>query len=67
MVDELRLVLVHGPRILNPTAWAVQMADPAVEPVPRPAILCRFALTDPEDDPGPSLVLRANPRECTLT
>jgi hypothetical protein len=66
-VSELRLVLVHEPRFLNPTAWTVQMADPAVESVPRPAVFCRFAPTDPESDPGPSLVLRANPRECTLT
>ena len=66
-IPELRLVLVHSPRLLNPTAWAIQMTDPAMEPVSRPAVFCRFTPTDPDDDPGATVVLRANSQECTLT
>ncbi|MGO8752735.1 MAG: hypothetical protein ACLQNE_42885 [Thermoguttaceae bacterium] len=66
-IPELRLGLVHGPRLLNPTAWTIQMTDPATESVSRPAVFCRFTPTDPDDDPGATIVLRANSQECTLT
>jgi len=65
-VANLRLIIVHQARLLSPTAWAIQMATPAESPFSRPAVFCRFAPQDPEDDPGATLVLRANTHEAAL-
>lgn len=66
MSSKPRLVLVHQPRLVNPAAWAIQMAAPAVERASCPALFCPFAPSTPEGDPGSSLVLRASPSECVL-
>ncbi len=63
-VGELRLVLVHAPRLHNPAAWAVQMAMSAgAAGTSRPAMFSRFLPDDLDEDPGATLVLRPNPQE----
>ena len=57
-----RLVLVHNPRLVGPTGWAIQMADNTS----CPAVFCRSAPSDPDNDPGATLSLWANTREVNM-
>ena len=58
-----RLIIVHQPRLHNATTWAIEMAAPADDATSRPTVFCRFAPQAPEEDPGATITLRANPEE----
>lgn len=61
---DVRLVMVHTPRLHIPTAWAIQLAEPMDDTNgPLPAMLSRFASSDLDEDPGATLVVRATERQ----
>ncbi len=63
-LGDLRLVLVHTPRLHVPTAWSIRLAEPVDgEDSSRPAMLSRFVPDDLDEDPGATLVVRATARE----
>lgn len=61
---EVRIVLVHTPRLHIPTAWSIQLADPVdAEGGSCPAMLSRFAPDDLDEEPGATVVLHGTTRE----
>ena len=62
---NVRLVLVHAARLHNPTAWSVQMSLPGFgQRASCPAIFTNAVPDEPDEDPGPTLILQANTDEC---
>ena len=65
-ISEVRLVLVHTPRLHIPTAWSIQLAESAdAEGGPLPTMLSRFMPSDLDQDPGATLVVRATKQQAT--
>jgi len=61
---EVRIVLVHAPRLHIPTAWSIQLMEPTgVEGGPCPALLSRFVPDDLDEEPGATIVLRGSVQE----
>jgi len=61
---DVRLVMVHTPRLHIPTAWTIQLAEPTDDTNrPLPAMLSRFAPSDLDEDPGATLVVRTTERQ----
>ena len=59
---EVRVVIVHTPRLHIPAAWSIQMAAPA-DGISRPAMFSRLVPSDLAEDPGATLVVRATLQE----
>ncbi|MCY2994715.1 MAG: hypothetical protein NTY19_43670 [Planctomycetota bacterium] len=59
---QVRVVIVHTPRLHIPAAWSIQMAAPA-DGISRPAMFSRLVPSDLAEDPGATLVVRATPQE----
>ena len=59
---EVRVVIVHTPRLHIPTAWSIQMAD-LMDGISRPAMFSRLVPSDLAEDPGATLVVRATLQE----
>lgn len=67
-LSEVRLVLVHTPRLHIPTAWSIQLAESAnEEDGPLPAMFSRFVPSDLDEDPGATLVVRATNHQTATT
>ena len=61
---EVRIVLVHTPRLHIPTAWLIQLMDAGdAEGGPCPAMLSRFVPDDLDEEPGATVVLRGTAQE----
>ena len=61
---EVRIVLIHVPRLHIPTAWSIQLMEPTdAEGGPCPAMLSRFVPDDLDEEPGATLVLRGTAQE----
>ena len=64
-MGNVRLVLVHVPRLHNPTAWSLRMSLPGYgQRVSCPAIFTNSVPDEPDEDPRATLVLQGNPDEC---
>lgn len=57
-----RLVLVHNPRLVTATGWAIQMANATS----CPAVFCRSAPSDLDNAPGATLSVWASAREVNM-
>ena len=63
-IDQVRLVLLHTPRLCSQVSWTIQMSISAVEGgAPQSALFYDGGSRDAEDDPGATLVLRSDERE----
>jgi hypothetical protein len=61
---EVRIVLVHTPRLHIPTAWSIQLMSPVdAEGGPCAAMLSRFVPDDLDEEPGATVVLRGSVQE----
>ena len=63
-IDQVRLVLLHTPRLCSQVSWTIQTSILAVEGgAPQSALFHAGGSGDAEDDPGATLVLRGDERE----
>jgi hypothetical protein len=63
-LPDLRIVLVHVARLHIPTAWSIQLMEPAdAERSPCPAMLSRFVPDDRDEEPGATLLLHGTTQE----
>ncbi len=64
LLAELRVVLVHAPRLHIPAAWSIQLASPAEDEGWRlPAMLSRFVPDDIEEESGATIVMHGTAQE----